>query len=185
MSSNSLRRPLKAKKDIDEDIISNKFIFVITEWNSRKDRCGLDITAECSLCEIDWLVTFKGSDFHTDFASIHITNLSERSVTASYSFTIKNELESRDITFTDPEESVMFDPDGGGDDTWGTDEFVLSSSIANDASSFIQDGSLVIEVKVQICGIVKSSATLLSQAIENSTGSCCSILLNFDFLAGI
>lgn len=79
----------------------------------------------------------------------------------------------------------MFDPDGGGDDTWGTDEFVLSSSIANDASSFIQDGSLVIEVEVQICGIVKSSATLLSQAIENSTGSCCSMLRKLDFLAGI
>lgn len=176
MSSDPLRRPLKAKRDIDEDIISDKFTFVINDWNSRKDRCGLDVTAECSLCEIDWLLTFKGSDFHSDFASMHITNLSERSVTASYSFTLKNELESRDITFTDPEESVMFDPDGGGDDTWGSDEFVLSYDVVNHESGFIQDDSLVIEVEVQICGIVKSSATQLSQAIENSTGNFCSFV---------
>jgi hypothetical protein len=164
------RRPLKAKKDLDEDIISEKFTFLIKNWSQQKERCGLETTSECCLCEIDWLVTFKGSDFHSEYASIFITNLSARSITASYFFTIKNEVTSKDVTFSDPEESVTFDPDGGGDDTWGSDEFLLSSNLLDDSYGFVIEDSIEIEIEVQICGIVKSSATVLSQAIENSIG---------------
>jgi hypothetical protein len=164
------RRPLKAKKDLDEDIISEKFTFLIKDWSEQKERCGLEMTSECCLCEIDWLVTFKGSDFHSEYASIFITNLSAQSITASYFFTIKNEVTSKDVTFSDPEESVTFDPDGGGDDTWGSDEFLFSSNLLDDSYGFVIEDCIVIEIEIQICGIVKSSATVLSQAIENSIG---------------
>ena len=181
MSQSPVRRPLKAKKDLDEDIISEKFTFLIKNWSQQKERCGLEMTSECCLCEIDWLLTFKGSDFHSEYASIFITNLSARSITASYFFTIKNEVTSKDVTFSDPEESVTFDPDGGGDDTWGSDEFILSSNLLDDSFGFVCDDCIEIEIEIQICGIVKSSATVLSQAIENSIGILRKFVLDIDF----
>ena len=171
------KRPLKGTKtqDIDEDIISEKYEYIIKDWENFCGRFGYELSTECFLCDNDWLITFKSTDHHTEYSSLYITNLSKKSITAGYVIRIKNRRSENDVVFTDPEESVVFEPHGGGDDSWGTDELMYSSHLNDESYGFIQDNCLHIEIEIQICGIVKSSATLLSKAIENATGTTTSI----------
>ena len=166
------KRPLRSRnnRDVDEDIISEKFLFKIENWANRSNKDGFQLSSECSLCDNNWLITFKGTDYHTDYSSVHITNLSSRRLRASYLITMKNLRSENDITFADPEETVIFEVDEDGDNSWGCDELILSSDLRDNESGFIHDDSIQIEIEIKICGILKSSSTLLSQAIESAKG---------------
>ena len=168
-----VKRPFRTRKnrDVDEDIISEKFLFRIENWAKRSDKEGFELSTRCSLCDKDWLITFKGSTYYTDYSSVYITNLSGRRLRASYVITLKNTRSGNDITFTDPEETVIFEVDGDGDNSWGNDELVLSSYLRDNKSGFIHDDCIQIEIEIKICGIVKASSTPLSQAIESAIGN--------------
>ena len=168
-----VKKPFRTRKnrDVDEDIISEKFLFKIENWAKRGDKEGFELSAKCSLCDKDWLITFKGSNYHTDYSSVYITNLSGRRLRASYMITLRNTRNGGDISFTDPEETVIFEVDGDGDNSWGSDEFVLSSHLRDNKYGFVHDDCIKIEIEIKICGIVKSSSTPLSQAIESAIGN--------------
>lgn len=154
-----------------EDIISEKHTFRIANFSNLFERYGpgKELVEKCHLCGTDWIFTFKPYDDYTEYASAHVSNLSENSVAASYVISIVNSDSDCNVDFTDPEGMVLFDKDGGGDDTWGTDEFILTS-LLDDSSGFVNNDIIEIVIEIRIRGIVKSSASTLSKALEDETG---------------
>jgi hypothetical protein len=159
------------KNFLFEDIILESHTYRISNFSKVFERYGpgKELTEEFRLCDNDWLFIFKPCDDDTEYVSAFISNLSAKSIEASYKITLCNSQPSCNIVFTDPEGMVSFDADCGGrgyDDTWGTDEFILSSSLYDDDSGFVSRDSIEIVIEMQIRGAVKSSATGSSKAAD-------------------
>jgi hypothetical protein len=149
---------MQADKDgknfLFEDIISETHTYIIPKFSKIFERYGpgKELTEKFRLCDNDWLFIFKPCDDDTDSASAFISNLSAKCIGASYKISICNREPTCNIMFTDPEGMVMFDADGGGNDTWGTEELILSSSL-DDASGFVNKDSIEFVIEIQIRGI--------------------------------
>jgi hypothetical protein len=108
------------KNFLFEDIISETHTYTIPKFSKIFERYGpgKELTEKFRLCDNDWLFIFKPCDDDTDSASAFISNLSVKSIGASYKISISNRDSDCNIVFTDPEGMVLFDADGGGNDTW-------------------------------------------------------------------
>jgi len=121
------------------------------------------------ICGSYWTVTIYPFGYFQDseYISIHLTSHSEREIYASYKFTLVNQLnEQQSVTWSDPDEIVVFSPADIQDNEWGNDEFV-DQSLFCDNSPFINEGNeVVFEIEVEVFGREDLISGSLVKAIE-------------------
>ena len=161
--------------DQQELVLETKQL-VFKDWNNNSHYSDYEAREEFVLLGNKWSIQFKPisseyEDLKEGYASILLTNLSTtEEITACYHLTVKNQQGIKpDVTFTDPEKLVKFDISGCGDDSWGTEEFILTEWIQDESHGFIENDSILLEVTIQrYASCSKSKDTQLMKAIEES-----------------
>jgi predicted house-cleaning noncanonical NTP pyrophosphatase (MazG superfamily) len=143
------KRAAKKNGTIQKPIVVdiNETIRINVHWPLRiADESGIFRTSSFQLCENSWCLSLSCIAFDDEeYLSVHLINLSNEEVYASYSFTIFNPQNPRYTHFwTDPEGFIPFSRMIDQNNEWGNPEFLLLSKIP----SFLANNQFTIEVEI-------------------------------------
>jgi hypothetical protein len=159
---------------VRQELVSEKVSFAIENWGETKSTENYQFQKDLVLCDRPWRFIFRShSDYYeSESASVYIENRSSDNVIASYSITLKNQLEvNPDIEFTDPDGLIRFEASGGADDRWGTDDFVESVMLSDEEYGYIGNDALQFEVEIRTQGNIQAREGTLMRAIEQGNES--------------
>ena len=98
---------------------------------------------------------WKFSLFHSydDFIGFSLVHLSKEPVQASYSVKIKNKNSSNDFIWIDPDDKVSFSGLEHPDSSWGTEELIDYTTLADVQSGFYVNKSINVSITMKVYGI--------------------------------
>lgn len=109
----------------------------------------------------------------SDWVAVLLVNKSDRPIHASYSITLKNQLEGADITWTDPDGKLLFGAKDSGDDYWGCDELILQCELEDESNGFLVDDTveLVVHITARNQDVLGAITPITAPAGDNGDGS--------------
>ncbi len=154
---------------VNVDIVNGSYTWKITNYSSSKTYKSPIFNIANHLWEIDLMpCDYEAIGFMLNHKTI------SRTVTISYSITIKYQLhgvnnandQQMDHTWVDPDDKVKFMQFGHADDKWGCEDIISLEELLDETRGLLVDGTIILHIAMKVFDCAEGANYLDTQLLE-------------------